>query len=133
MERLHRAILRPQDELALVDFADKVHEVVPFTNQPRQVEEGLDNIQRGDETALYDAISFASDRLAHTAATAGRRRVLVVISDGGDDTRHTGYADAIEAPERAGLSPAWLRAVCHDNAAALFGLTAPGHDGCHQQ
>jgi uncharacterized protein len=33
------------------------------------------------------------------------------------------YADALEAPERAGLSPAWLRAVCHDNAAALFGLT----------
>ena len=32
------------------------------------------------------------------------------------------YADALEAPERAGLGPAWLRAVCHDNAAALFGL-----------
>jgi predicted TIM-barrel fold metal-dependent hydrolase len=32
------------------------------------------------------------------------------------------YADALEAHERAGLSPAWLRAVCHDNAAALFGL-----------
>jgi hypothetical protein len=32
------------------------------------------------------------------------------------------YADALEAPERAGLSPQWLRAVCHDNAAKLFGL-----------
>jgi predicted TIM-barrel fold metal-dependent hydrolase len=32
------------------------------------------------------------------------------------------YADALEAPERAGLSREWLRAVCHDNAAALFGL-----------
>lgn len=32
------------------------------------------------------------------------------------------YADALEAPERAGLSRAWLRAVCHDNAARLFGL-----------
>ena len=32
------------------------------------------------------------------------------------------YADALEAPERAGLSARWLRAVCHDNAAKLFGL-----------
>jgi len=32
------------------------------------------------------------------------------------------YADALESLERAGLSTAWLRAVCHDNAAALFAL-----------
>jgi predicted TIM-barrel fold metal-dependent hydrolase len=32
------------------------------------------------------------------------------------------YADALESLERAGLSTAWLRAVCHDNAAALFSL-----------
>ena len=30
------------------------------------------------------------------------------------------YADALEALERTGLGPDWLRAVCHDNAAALF-------------
>jgi predicted TIM-barrel fold metal-dependent hydrolase len=33
------------------------------------------------------------------------------------------YADALEALERAGLSTGWLRAVCHDNAAALFALS----------
>ena len=32
------------------------------------------------------------------------------------------YADALEALEQAGLTAAWLRAVCHDNAARLFGL-----------
>jgi predicted TIM-barrel fold metal-dependent hydrolase len=32
------------------------------------------------------------------------------------------YPDALEALEAAGLGRAWLRAVCHDNAAALFGL-----------
>ena len=30
------------------------------------------------------------------------------------------YADALEALERTGLGPDWLRAVCHDNAADLF-------------
>ncbi|GAA2433629.1 amidohydrolase family protein [Streptomyces macrosporus] len=33
-----------------------------------------------------------------------------------------GYAEALEALERTGLGTAWLRAVCHDNAARLFGL-----------
>lgn len=32
------------------------------------------------------------------------------------------YADALEALEDAGLGAEWLRAVCHDNAATLFGL-----------
>jgi predicted TIM-barrel fold metal-dependent hydrolase len=31
------------------------------------------------------------------------------------------YPDALESLERAGLGAAWLRAVCHDNAARLFG------------
>ena len=32
------------------------------------------------------------------------------------------YAEALEALEEAGLGTEWLRAVCHDNAATLFGL-----------
>ncbi len=32
------------------------------------------------------------------------------------------YADALEDMEQAGFSTGWLRAVCHDNAAALFAL-----------
>jgi uncharacterized protein len=32
------------------------------------------------------------------------------------------YADAVEALGQAGFSTGWLRAVCHDNAAALFSI-----------
>ncbi|GAB2628370.1 amidohydrolase family protein [Streptomyces capparidis] len=32
------------------------------------------------------------------------------------------YAEALEGLERTGLGTGWLRAVCHDNAARLFGL-----------
>ncbi|WP_439675325.1 amidohydrolase family protein [Embleya sp. MST-111070] len=34
-----------------------------------------------------------------------------------------GYADALAALTRVDLGDDWLRAVCHDNAARLFGLT----------
>jgi Ca-activated chloride channel family protein len=97
-----RAILRPQDEIDLMDFADTVREVVPFTNQAKRIDEGLGEIRRGDETALYNAVYLASQRLATTSAAAGRRRVLVVISDGGDSVGGKRYEEAVEEAERAG-------------------------------
>jgi Ca-activated chloride channel family protein len=97
-----RAILRQQDELDLMDFADTVREIVPFTNDPKRVEQGLGNLEEGDETALYNAVFLASDRLAQTSQTAGRRRVLVVISDGGDSLEHgEKYEEAIAEAQRA--------------------------------
>jgi Ca-activated chloride channel family protein len=96
------AILRPQDELDLMDFADTVREIVPFTNQPKRIEQGLGELEHGDETALYNAVFLASQRLASTSEAANRRRVLVVISDGGDSI-HGGekYEQAIEEAQRA--------------------------------
>jgi Ca-activated chloride channel family protein len=96
------AILRTQDEISLMDFADTVREVVPFTNQAKRIEEGLGNLQHGDETSLYNAVFLASQRLAATSEAAGRRRVLVVISDGGDSVGGKRYEEAVEAAQRAG-------------------------------
>jgi Ca-activated chloride channel homolog len=98
-----QAILRQQDELDLMDFSDTVREVVPFTNQPKRIEQGLGQLQRGDETALYNAIYLASDRLGSRADSANQRRVLVVISDGGDSIQGgEKYEQAVEAAQRAG-------------------------------
>src|SRR5215471_11185370 len=57
------ALLREQDELDLMNFSDNVHEIVSFTNSKKRIENGLNEIQRGDATALFDAIYLASDRL----------------------------------------------------------------------
>ena len=97
-----RAILREQDELDLMDFADSVREIVPFTNQVKRIEQGLGALQQGDETALYNTVYLASQRLGQTSQQAGRRRVLVIISDGGDSI-HGGekYDEAIEEAQRA--------------------------------
>jgi Ca-activated chloride channel family protein len=101
-KRFVRGILREQDELDLMEFADTVQEIVPFTNQAKRVETGLGEIQRGDATALYDAIFLASEQLAKTKADAGRRRVIVLITDGGDTAKHSQYTQALEQAERAG-------------------------------
>ena len=80
-----RAILRPQDELDLMDFSDTVREIVPFTNQAKRVETGLGEVKRGQETALYNAVFLASQRLdddlaggraaAGAGGDLGRRRL----------------------------------------------------------
>jgi len=96
------ALLRDQDELDLMDFSDSVREIVPFTNQKKKIDSGLNQLQRGDETALYDAIYLASERLSQTKNEAGRRRVVVVITDGVDTAKKTRYGQALEEAQRAG-------------------------------
>jgi Ca-activated chloride channel family protein len=79
-----------------------VTELVPFTNDARRIDSGLGRIVRGDATALYDAIYLASQRLGDTPMKEGQRRVVVLITDGENTTRHGHYDTALEQAERAG-------------------------------
>ncbi|SFS11621.1 Ca-activated chloride channel family protein [Granulicella pectinivorans] len=97
-----KALVRQQDEIALLDFAYTVREVVPFTNDAKKIDEGLGQLQNGDETALYEAIYLASDRLKDTNPAGGRRRVIVLISDGDNTKKGTRYAQALEQAQRVG-------------------------------
>jgi Ca-activated chloride channel family protein len=96
------ALLRDQDELDLMEFSDTVRELVPFTNQKKRIEDGLNEIQRGEATAVYDAVYLASQRLSETSGANGRRRVVVMITDGGDTVKGARYTQAVEQAQRAG-------------------------------
>lgn len=97
-----RSIVRPQDALDVMVFSDAVTELVPFTNDTRRIESGLSHIGQGDATALYDTIYLASQRLGETPVNTGQRRVMVLITDGENTTRHGTYDTALEQAERAG-------------------------------
>ncbi len=97
-----RSLLRSQDRLDLMDFADNVDELVGFTSDTHRIEDGLSRIQHGDATALYDAVYLAGQRLAQTPSPAGARKVMVLITDGENTTHHGSYDDAMEEAERAG-------------------------------
>ncbi len=96
-----RSILRPQDQIDLMEFDDFVRELVPFTNDAGRLDEGLGRMTRGASTAMYDAIYLASDLLQGTKSDGGRR-VIVMITDGDDTTRHGSYPSALEEAQRAG-------------------------------
>ena len=86
------ALLRPVDRMDLMDFNSDVREVVSFTNNIRRIDNGLENLSNGPATALYDAIYLASQSLSQQHG----RKVLVLISDGGNTVKGTDYPQALE-------------------------------------
>ena len=101
-KRFIRALLREQDELDLMEFGDTVREIVSFTNDRKRIESGLGELERGTDTALYDAVYLGSQRLAQTRNDRGRRRVMVLITDGDDTKNKSTYRQAVEQAQRAG-------------------------------
>jgi Ca-activated chloride channel homolog len=91
------AILRSQDGLALYKFNEEVHEVVPFTSDLKRIDAGIERIRGGAATALYDAIFLGSQALNRRHG----RKVLVVITDGGDTVSQVDYKDALRAAQEA--------------------------------
>lgn len=88
-----RALLRPADRLDLMDFNSDVREVVPFTCNVRLIDAGLDHLDFGPATALYEAVYLASQRLQPRHG----RKVLLLISDGGNTKYDVDYGQALEA------------------------------------
>jgi Ca-activated chloride channel homolog len=81
----------PQDQMFVVDFNEKVTfglpDSIPFTDQESELEVALSRIADTGETALYDAVAAA---LEHLKKGNRDKKVLIVISDGGDNaSRHS--------------------------------------------
>jgi Ca-activated chloride channel homolog len=95
--RFAHAILRPQDGLSLYKFSEEVSEVVPFTSDLKRIDAGIDRIRNGAATALYDAVFLAS----HALGKRQGRKVMVVITDGGDTVSQVDYKQALQAAEEA--------------------------------
>jgi len=89
--RFVHAILRPQDQMSVLQFATTVQQLTPFTNREAQIDRALSDLRGDWATALYDAIYQGSDKLG----TKQGRKVLVVVSDGDDTVQSTNYAQAL--------------------------------------
>jgi len=90
--RFAHALLRPQDQMSLMQFATDVRELTPFTNKASQIDHGLGQLRGDWATSLYDAICQASGRLGGKEG----RRVLVLVSDGDDTASSATYGKAVE-------------------------------------
>jgi Ca-activated chloride channel family protein len=92
------AILRPVDALSVYAFSEVVREATRgYTADLKQIDESIDHLRVGAATALYDAIYLASRTLDHRKG----RKVVVLITDGGDTISRVDYKEAVRAAEEA--------------------------------
>ncbi|MFZ0481201.1 MAG: VWA domain-containing protein [Terriglobales bacterium] len=96
-KKFAHAILRPQDGLAVYKFSEEVREVVPFTSDLKAIDSGIDRIRNGSATALYDAIFLGAQALNRRHG----RKVMVVITDGGDTVSQVNYQEALRAAQES--------------------------------
>jgi len=95
--RFAHAIIRPVDALALYDFSEVVSQDLPFTADLKTIDRGIDRVHTGAATALYDAVFLGAQALENRQG----RKVLVVITDGGDTASQVNYQGALRAAQQA--------------------------------
>jgi VWFA-related protein len=90
-----------QDEAGVFRFDTRLEESMPFTSGLRALPPALSSVRPFGATSLLDAIARTAERVA---VREGRRRAVVVFTDGMDNASHltsaevSGLASAIDVP-----------------------------------
>jgi Ca-activated chloride channel family protein len=96
-KRFVHAILPPQDALALFWFSEIVDQLLPFTPEFKTIDHAIPKVRLSSATALYDGLYLGSQVLERRQG----RKVLVVITDGGDTASKVDYQDAVRSAQEA--------------------------------
>lgn len=79
-------ILRPGDEIFLIQFSSRVDVVTEFTDDRRQLYRAVERLHAAGSTSLYDALQEAFQKLSEGR---NRKKAILLISDGNDTSSHT--------------------------------------------
>ncbi len=91
------SIMRPVDQLSVFQITENVDQLTGFISSLKKIDEGIDSLRVGAGTSLYDAIFLCSEALIGREG----RRVLVLITDGGDTTSSADYQRALRRAQQA--------------------------------
>ncbi|HZE79862.1 MAG TPA: VWA domain-containing protein [Candidatus Polarisedimenticolia bacterium] len=95
--RFVHSILRSEDRLSIFEVTEHVDQITRFTSDIRTIEHGIDSLRTGPGTSIYDAIFLCSESLMDREG----RKVLVLITDGGDTTSKADYNGALRRAQQA--------------------------------
>jgi Ca-activated chloride channel family protein len=96
-KRFVHSIMRPVDRLSVFQITENVDQLTRFTSDVKYIDRGIESLTSGAGTSLYDAIFLGADSLVDRQG----RKVMVLITDGGDTTSHTDYANALRRAQQA--------------------------------
>jgi VWFA-related protein len=91
----------PQDEVFIVNFNDEAFLDKDFTNNLKDLEEGLARIDSRGGTAMRDAIRMSIDHLKEKAKKD--KKVLVVVTDGNDNSSLISLENLVKASQDSGV------------------------------
>jgi Ca-activated chloride channel homolog len=97
---LRKTVTDKQDLAFVVGFSSAVLMVQDFTRDEGAISNAVNQLAPAGGTALWDAVKFASDKLANRPEPQPVARILVVISDGDDNCSTATLKQAIESAER---------------------------------
>jgi len=91
----------PQDEIFIVNYNDDAYLDQSFTSDVKKLEEALTRFDTKGGTAMRDALSMSMDY----ANEKGKKdkKVLVVITDGNDNTSTIGLEDLVRKSQQNGV------------------------------
>jgi Ca-activated chloride channel family protein len=93
-----------QDEMFVVHFSDHIRlglaDDKPFTGSISELESALANFRAAGATALYDAVALG---IHHLQQTKMERKILLIISDGGDNSSRVRFSDVVKLATRNGV------------------------------
>jgi VWFA-related protein len=99
-------VLSPESDLAFVaSFDSGVSVTQDFTSDATSLNRGVDSLAKsGDGTSVFDAVHFACWKLSAYPDQERVARVLVLLSDGEDNSSHRSLRQASDAAEAAGIT-----------------------------
>jgi len=93
--RFTQTILRPVDAMSIYQFNDTVDELQGFTSNLRTLDRAIGRVQASGATAVFDAVFLGAQALSKREG----RKVIVVITDGGDTASRVDYGEALRAAQ----------------------------------
>jgi VWFA-related protein len=105
---LFNALRRNRDQAFIMTFDDGAQIIKDFTGDGGELRDTILKQRAGGGTSLYDAVYEASNHLLNNSPVPSGpnpdvRRVLVVISDGDDNSSNKSRGEAVDAAQRAGV------------------------------
>jgi Ca-activated chloride channel family protein len=95
--RFVHSILRAEDRLSVFEVTENIDQITRYTADLKTIEHGIDSLKTGPGTSIYDAIFLCSESLLDREG----RKVLVLITDGGDTTSKADYNSALRRAQQA--------------------------------
>jgi Ca-activated chloride channel homolog len=98
-------MLSGASDLAFIaGFSHEITVTQDFSSEPNELGKGIEKLANGGGTALFDAVAFACRKLGAYPENERVARVLVILSDGEDNSSHSSLKQSIHIAEETGVT-----------------------------